>query len=58
MRDSSGFTLYAWAFLPRLKNYRWQIAAGVTLLAWAMGLYKMAIGDHFLSHTVVSMFLG
>lgn len=55
---SSGFALYAWAFLPRLKNYRWHIAVGVTLLAWAMGLYKMAIGDHFLSHTVVSMLLG
>lgn len=54
---SSGFALYAWAFLPSLKNYRWQIAVGVTILAWLMGLYKMAIGDHFFSHTVVSMLL-
>lgn len=54
---SSGFALYAWAFLPSLKNRRWQIAMGVTVLAWLMGLYKMAIGDHFLSHTVVSMLL-
>ncbi len=54
---SSGFALYAWAFLPSLKKYRWQIAIGVTILAWAMGLYKMAIGDHFFSHTLVSMCL-
>lgn len=55
---SSGFSLYAWVFLPSLKRQRWAIAWGVTILAWAMGLYKMAIGDHFFSHTVVSMCLG
>lgn len=54
---SSGFALYAWAFLPSLKQKRWQIAIGVTLLAWIMGLYKMAIGDHFFSHTLVSMLM-
>lgn len=55
---SSGFALYAWAFLPSLRHRRWQIAIEVTVLAWLMGGYKMAIGDHFLSHTVVSMLLG
>lgn len=55
---SSGFALYAWAFLPSLIQKRWQIALGVTLLAWLMGGYKMAIGDHFFSHTLVSMLLG
>lgn len=55
---SSGFALYAWAFLPSLRHRRWQIAIAVTVLAWLMGGYKMAIGDHFLSHTVVSMLLG
>lgn len=55
---SSGFALYAWAFLPSLQQKRWQIAIAVTGLAWLMGAYKMAIGDHFLSHTLVSMLLG
>ncbi|MFW2176571.1 MULTISPECIES: PAP2 family lipid A phosphatase [unclassified Moraxella] len=55
---SSGFALYAWAFLPSLAKKRWQIAIAVTVLAWLMGGYKMAIGDHFLSHTLVSMCLG
>lgn len=54
---SSGFALYAWAFLPSLRSKRWHIATVVTLLAWLMGGYKMAIGDHFFSHTVVSMVL-
>jgi membrane-associated PAP2 superfamily phosphatase len=26
-------------------------------LAWSMGTYKMLIGDHFLSHTIVTMLL-
>ncbi|WP_181892423.1 phosphatase PAP2 family protein [Campylobacter sputorum] len=26
-------------------------------LGWTMGLYKMMIGDHFLSHTIVSMLM-
>lgn len=54
---SSGFALYAWAFLPNLRCQRWRIAIAVTVLAWLMGGYKMAIGDHFFSHTLVSMVL-
>ena len=54
---SAGFALYAWAFVPSLWQYRWRIATAVTVLAWLMGGYKMLIGDHFLSHTVVSMCL-
>ncbi|MFB2538910.1 MULTISPECIES: PAP2 family lipid A phosphatase [unclassified Acinetobacter] len=54
---SSGFALYALAFLPSLTNHRWKIIASVTLFAWLMGGYKMAIGDHFFSHTLVSMLL-
>jgi membrane-associated PAP2 superfamily phosphatase len=29
----------------------------VTVLGWTMGLYKMSFGDHFFSHTLVSMLL-
>ena len=36
-----------------------KIALGVALvLAWVTGGYKMSIGDHFLSHTLISMILG
>lgn len=54
---SSGFALYALCFVPSFWRYRRQMAMGVTLLAWLMGGYKMAIGDHFFSHTLVSMCL-
>ena len=54
---SAGFALYAWAFVPMLWQKRWWVAAVVTLLAWLMGGYKMLIGDHFFSHTMVSMCL-
>ncbi len=45
---SSGFALYALAFIPTLFAYRWQIVTAITVFAWLIGGYKMAIGDHFL----------
>ena len=54
---SAGFSLYGLALLPRLKKYRYHIFAIVTILGWTMGLYKMLFGDHFFSHTLVSMLL-
>ena len=54
---SAGFALYAWAFIPTFWQRRWQVVAVVTVLSWLMGGYKMLIGDHFFSHTVVSMCL-
>ena len=27
------------------------------LVGWSMGLYKMFVGDHFLSHTIITMVL-
>ena len=54
---SAGFSLYGLAFLPTLKKHRYQILKIVTLLGWTMGLYKMLFGDHFFSHTLVSMLL-
>lgn len=54
---SAGFSLYGLAFLPTLHRYRYRIFAIVTLLGWTMGLYKMLFGDHFFSHTLVSMLL-
>tara|TARA_R110000737_G_scaffold333055_1_gene350421 strand:+ start:28876 stop:29796 length:921 start_codon:yes stop_codon:yes gene_type:complete len=54
---SAGFSLYGLAFLPTLRKYCYQIVISVTVLGWTMGLYKMLFGDHFFSHTLVSMLL-
>ena len=54
---SAGFSLYGLAFLPSLHKHRYRIFAVVTALGWTMGLYKMMFGDHFSSHTLVSMLL-
>lgn len=54
---SGGFALLSLFFLFKRRRNRW-IGFGVGMaLGWAMGLYKMLIGDHFLSHTLVSMCL-
>ncbi|OXL19174.1 PAP2 family lipid A phosphatase [Psychrobacter sp. DAB_AL32B] len=54
---SAGFSLYGLAFLPTLQKHRYKVFAIVTILGWTMGLYKMLFGDHFFSHTLVSMLL-
>ncbi|AMT96389.1 MULTISPECIES: PAP2 family lipid A phosphatase [Psychrobacter] len=54
---SAGFSLYGLAFLPTWRKYRYKIFEAVTALGWTMGLYKMLFGDHFFSHTLVSMLL-
>ena len=54
---SAGFSLYGLAFLPTLHKYRYRIFEIVTVLSWTMGIYKMMFGDHFFSHTLVSMLL-
>jgi membrane-associated PAP2 superfamily phosphatase len=54
---SGGFALMALFFL--FKTRKNQILALIFALSigWSMGLYKMLIGDHFLSHTIVTMLL-
>lgn len=54
---SAGFALYGFAYLPSLRRHRLKVIMIATTLGWSMGLYKMLIGDHFFSHTVVSMLL-
>ncbi len=52
---SGGFALMSLFFLFRRKRNRvLGLLFGVTV-GWIMGLYKMAIGDHFLSHTIITM---
>ena len=54
---SAGFALYGLAYLPTLYRHRLKIFIMVTALGWIMGVYKMSFGDHFFSHTLVSMLL-
>ncbi len=54
---SGGFALFSLYFLFRQKKYQrlgWAIGF---VLGWAMGGYQMLKGAHFLSHTLVTMFL-
>ncbi|HEX5710187.1 MAG TPA: phosphatase PAP2 family protein [Sulfuricurvum sp.] len=52
---SGGFALLSLIFLFRSRQNK--IIAGSTamVIGWSMGTYKMLIGDHFLSHTVITM---
>ena len=54
---SGGFALLSLFFLFKSKRNR-TIAIIVALsVGWAMGFYKMLIGDHFFSHTFITMVL-
>ena len=54
---SGGFALLSLLFLFRTKKSRNNALIGVMLLGWSTATYKMAIGDHFLGHSVVTMIL-
>ena len=52
---SGGFALMALFFLFKSKkNKLLALSLGLSV-GWSMGLYKMFVGDHFLSHTIVTM---
>ncbi|MFT7860128.1 MAG: phosphatase PAP2 family protein [Sulfurimonas sp.] len=54
---SGGFALMAFFFLFKRKRNRY-LALGIALfVGWTMGSYKMVIGDHFFSHTFITMVL-
>ena len=54
---SGGFAMMALFFLFRRRA--WRVGGLVTgmLLGWSKGIYKMAIGDHFFSHTLMTMLI-
>jgi len=54
---SGGFALLSLFFLFRNRRNKILALVGALTVGWSMGLYKMLIGDHFLSHTVISMIL-
>jgi len=54
---SGGFALMALFFLfKKRKNQILGLTFALTI-GWSMGIYKMLIGDHFLSHTIITMLL-
>lgn len=54
---SGGFALLSLYFLFRTRKAKIAALSGVMVIGWSMGTYKMLIGDHFLSHTVITMIL-
>lgn len=54
---SGGFSLMALFFLfKKRRNRLIGLVSGLSI-GWMTGIYKMLIGDHFLSHTIVSMIM-
>jgi len=54
---SGGFSLLALFFLfKKMSNKIKGIILALTL-GWTIGLYKMLIGDHFFSHTLITMII-
>lgn len=54
---SGGFVLMSLYFLFKTKrNKLIGFTTGITV-GWSMGVYKMSIGDHFFSHTFITMLI-
>lgn len=54
---SGGFALLSLFFLFKKKKNKY-LALGIAMvIGWSMGTYKMLIGDHFLSHTIITMII-
>ena len=54
---SGGFALMSLFFLFKKPKHQKIALIGTIILAWSMGTYKMLLGDHFLSHTIITMLL-
>jgi membrane-associated PAP2 superfamily phosphatase len=54
---SGGFALMALYYLPLRGPWKWRLFIFGIFAGWGMGLYQMARGEHFLSHTLTTMFL-
>jgi membrane-associated PAP2 superfamily phosphatase len=54
---SGGFALMALFFLFKtLINQKRALIIGL-IVGWSMGIYKMLLGDHFLSHSIITMIM-
>lgn len=54
---SGGFALMSLFFLFKRNRNRFMGLGLGLFVGWSTGLYKMIIGDHFLSHTTITMIL-
>jgi membrane-associated PAP2 superfamily phosphatase len=54
---SGGFALMSFFFFFKKRRNKYIALGGAMVIAWSMGIYKMLIGDHFFSHTVITMIL-
>lgn len=54
---SGGFALLSLFFLFKHRENRKRALLFALAVGWLMGGYKMLVGDHYLSHTVITMLL-
>lgn len=54
---SGGFALMSLFFLFKEQRNRVVALVFALFVGWSMGIYKMLIGHHYLSHTVITMIL-
>ncbi|MDD2651453.1 MAG: phosphatase PAP2 family protein [Sulfurimonas sp.] len=54
---SGGFALLSLFFLFKTQRNRQRAIFAALGIGWSMGLYKMVIGDHYLSHTLITMIM-
>lgn len=55
--SSGGFALMALFFLFKSPQNQKRALVGALIIGWSMGTYKMLLGDHFLSHTIITMIM-
>lgn len=54
---SGGFALLSLFFLFHRKRNRIIALFSALVIGWSMGMYKTMIGDHFISHTIITMIM-
>ena len=54
---SGGFALMSLFFLFRHRRYKVLALLVALLIGWSMGIYKILVGDHFFSHTLITMLI-
>jgi len=55
--SSGGFALLSIIFLFKKPFSKIITLFGVMVFAWSISIYKISIGEHFLSHSITSMFI-
>jgi len=54
---SGGFALMSLFFLFKNPKNKKKALIFALIIGWSMGTYKMLLGDHFLSHTIITMLI-